>query len=126
MEPNLAARGVDHLHCNGLRNKFWEPDESVITSARACLTSMFDDRPYTVMPVIASAQWAGQAVDTYQTVGSTDLMYVCGGGIVAHPDGIAAGVRSVQQGWEAALAGKTLAEYAQTHHELKRAIEKFG
>ena len=29
--------GVDHMHCNGLRNKFWEPDESFIASARACL-----------------------------------------------------------------------------------------
>jgi ribulose-bisphosphate carboxylase large chain len=118
--------GVDHLHCNGLRNKFWEPDESVIRSARACLTPMYEDKPYTVMPVIASAQWAGQAVDTYKEVGSADLMYVCGGGIVAHPDGIVAGVRSVQQGWEAAMAGKTIEQYAQDHLELKQAVEKFG
>ena len=118
--------GVDHLHCNGLRNKFWELDESVIRSAKALLTPLFEDKPYIAMPVLASAQWAGQAIDSYQALGTADVMYVCGGGIVAHPDGIAAGVRSVQQGWEAALAGQTLAEYAQTHHELKRAIEKFG
>ena len=29
--------GVDQLHVNGIRNKFWEPDDSVIASARACL-----------------------------------------------------------------------------------------
>jgi ribulose-bisphosphate carboxylase large chain len=118
--------GVDHMHCNGLRNKFWEPDESVIRSAQALLTPLYEDKPYLAMPVIASAQWAGQAVDTYKQVGGADLMYVCGGGIVAHPDGIAAGVRSVQQGWEAALAGHSLTDYAQTHQALKRAIEKFG
>jgi ribulose-bisphosphate carboxylase large chain len=118
--------GVDHLHCNGLRNKFWEPDESVITSARACLTPMSDDKPNIVMPVIASAQWAGQAVDTYQAIGSADLMYVCGGGIVGHPDGIAAGVQSVRQAWEAAMQGVTLEEYAKTHDPLRRAFEKFG
>ncbi len=118
--------GVDHLHCNGLRNKFWEPDDSVITSARACLTPMFTDKPYIAMPVIASAQWAGQAVDTYAQVGSADLMYVCGGGIVGHPDGIAAGVRSVRQAWEAAMQGVALDEYARTHEELKRALETFG
>jgi ribulose-bisphosphate carboxylase large chain len=118
--------GVDHLHCNGLRNKFWEPDESVIRSARACLTPLFAAKPYVVMPVLASAQWAGQAVDSYQALGTVDVMYVCGGGIVAHPAGIAAGVASVRQGWEAALAGKTLAEYAQDHVELRQAIEKFG
>lgn len=118
--------GVDHLHCNGLRNKFWEPDESVIRSARACLRPLFDDKPYTVMPVIASAQWAGQAVDTYNQIGSADLMYVCGGGIVAHPDGVAAGVASVRQAWEAALAGLTLEEKAKTCKELRRALETFG
>jgi ribulose-bisphosphate carboxylase large chain len=118
--------GVDHLHCNGLRNKFWEPDESVITSARACLTPMYDDKPNIVMPVIASAQWAGQAVDTYQALRSADLMYVCGGGIVAHPDGIAAGVLSVRQAWEAAMQGVTLEEAAKTHEELRRAMETFS
>ena len=118
--------GVDHMHCNGLRNKFWEPDESVIRSAKSLLTPMYEDKPYLAMPVIASAQWAGQAVDTYNQLGSADLMYVCGGGIVAHPDGIAAGVRSVQQAWEAALGGQTLTAYAEDHTELRRAIEKFG
>ncbi len=118
--------GADHIHCNGLRNKFWEPDESVIKSARACLTPLYEAKPYIAMPVIASAQWAGQAVDTYNQVGSADLMYVCGGGIVAHPDGIAAGVLSVRQAWEAALQGITLEEYAATHSELRRAMETFG
>jgi ribulose-bisphosphate carboxylase large chain len=118
--------GVDHLHCNGLRNKFWEPDESVLRSAKSLLTPLYEDKPYLAMPVIASAQWAGQAVDTYRQIGSADLMYVCGGGIVAHPAGIAAGVRSVQQGWAAAMTGKTLEDYARNHVELRQAIEKFG
>ena len=118
--------GVDHMHCNGLRNKFWEPDESFIASARACLQPMFADKPYVPMPVIASAQWAGQAVDTYREVGSADLMYVCGGGIVGHPDGITAGVLSVRQAWEAAMQGVALNEYAKTHEELRRALENFS
>ena len=120
--------GVDHLHCNGIRNKFWEPDDSVIASARACLDPLFEAAPggYVTMPVLASAQWAGQAPETYARVGSVDLMYVCGGGIVAHPGGAAAGVASIRQGWEAALAGVSLADYAATHPELRQAIEKFG
>jgi ribulose-bisphosphate carboxylase large chain len=118
--------GVDHMHCNGLRNKFWEPDESVIRSAQALLTPLYEDNPYLAMPVIASAQWAGQAVDTYREVGRADLLYVCGGGIVAHPDGIAAGVLSVRQAWEAAMQGVALEAYAATHPELRRAMEKFG
>jgi len=70
--------GVDHLHCNGIRNKFCEPDDSVIASARARLTPMFDEKDV-AMPVLASGQWAGQEPDTYERVGSFDLMYLCGG-----------------------------------------------
>jgi ribulose-bisphosphate carboxylase large chain len=116
--------GVDHLHCNGLRNKFWEPDDSVVESARSCLAPMLDG--YTVMPVLSSGQWAGQAPDTYQRLGTVDLMYLCGGGIMAHPRGVAAGVESVRQAWDAALAGIPLDEYANSHQELRVALEVFG
>jgi ribulose-bisphosphate carboxylase large chain len=115
--------GVDHLHTNGLRNKFSEPDDSVIASARACLTPLFGTR---IMPVLASGQWAGQAPDTFQRVGSTDLLYVCGGGIMAHPGGVAAGVASIRQAWEAALSGIPLDQYARAHVELRQALEHFG
>lgn len=117
--------GIDHLHCNGLRNKFWEPDESVIRSAKACATPLYPDKPYTAMPVLSSAQWAGQAPDTYQRLGTVDLMYVCGGGIFGHPAGAGAGVASIQQAWAAAVAGKTLADHAVDHVELRQALETF-
>lgn len=116
--------GVDHLHTNGIRNKFCETDESVIRSVRACLAPLHGG--YEVMPVLSSGQWAGQAVDTYRAIGSVDLMYVCGGGIVAHPSGIAAGVRSIRQAWEAALQGSTLIDYAADHRELREALEFYG
>ena len=90
--------GVDHMHVNGLRNKFCEPDDSVIEAARACLTPMLGG--YTVMPVFSSGQWAGQAPDTYAALQSVDLMYLAGGGIIGHPDGPAAGALSLRQAWE--------------------------
>jgi ribulose-bisphosphate carboxylase large chain len=117
--------GVDHLHVNGLANKFWEPDDSVVRSIQACLTPMFrpDD---TVMPVVSSGQWGGQAPETYRRTGTLDLMYVAGGGIMAHPLGPAAGLRALQQAWEAAAQGVPLDEYARTHAELRETIAKFG
>ncbi len=118
--------GVDHLHVNGLRNKFTEGDESVIASARACLTPLWEDKAYSIMPVFSSGQWAGQAPDTYQALGSVDLLYLAGGGIMAHPDGPAAGVASLREGWEAALAGVPLDIYAQTHPALKAAMAMYG
>jgi ribulose-bisphosphate carboxylase large chain len=40
--------------------------------------------------------------------------------------GIAAGVRSLQQAWEAAEQNIPLATYAATHSELASALELFG
>jgi ribulose-bisphosphate carboxylase large chain len=120
--------GIDHTHVNGLRNKFCESDESVISSARACLTPMFP-APYPgckVMPVFSSGQSARQAPDTYKAINTTDLIYACGGGILGHPMGVAAGVRSLQQAWEAAVENIPLATYATTHTELKAALATFG
>ncbi len=122
----FRVAGVDHLHVNGLRNKFCETDVSVIDGARACLTPLWEDTPHTALPVFSSGQWAGQAADTYAALQTTDLMYLAGGGIMAHPDGPAAGVRGLRQAWDAALADVPMEQYAQTHPELKRSLEKYG
>ena len=53
------------------------------------------------LPVVGSGQWGGQAPETFRRTGQTlDLLYLCGGGIVSHPGGPAAGV-----GREAGLGG---------------------
>lgn len=117
--------GADHLHVNGLQNKFWEPDDSVVRSIEACRRPMFrsDD---TAMPVISSGQWGGQAPETYRRTGTLDVMYLAGGGIMAHPLGPAAGVRALRQAWEAAVRGIPLTDYATAHSELKETIAKFS
>ncbi len=117
--------GADQLHVNGLQNKFWEGDDSVVRSIQACLTPMFrpDD---TAMPVISSGQWGGQAPETYRQTRTLDVMYLAGGGILAHPLGAAAGFRALRQAWEAAVNGVPLAEHAVTHPELNATLAKFG
>jgi ribulose-bisphosphate carboxylase large chain len=116
--------GTDHLHVNGLNSKFYESNESVVSSIRACLTPLGNTR--LPMPVLSSAQWAGTAVDTFAQAGTFDVMHLAGGGILAHPDGPAAGVESMKLGWEAAISGQPLDAYAERHPVLRRAIEKFG
>jgi ribulose-bisphosphate carboxylase large chain len=115
--------GADHMHVNGLRNKFAESDESVVRSAKSLLTPMFAEKPCIAMPVFSSGQTAAQAADTWRALGSADLVYAAGGGIMAHPGGVAAGVASLRQAWEAAMAGVPLAEHARTHRELEVALE---
>ena len=119
--------GVDHLHVNGLANKFCEPDDSVIASAKACLSPIFErtDRPDTVMPVFSSGQSAVQVAETYRRLDSCDFIYCSGGGIVAHPDGPQAGVRSIHEAWQAAVEAIPAAEYARTHPALAVALETF-
>lgn len=116
--------GVDHLHVNGIRSKFWEPDASVIESARACLAPWA--QVPALMPVFSSGQWAGQAPDLFGHLQSVDLMHLAGGGIIGHPDGIGAGVASMKQAWEAATLGKSLHEHAASHEPLRRALQHFG
>lgn len=118
--------GADHMHCNGLRNKFSESDDSVIASAKACLTPMFDHKPCTAMPVLSSGQSAEQVADTWARLGTADLIYAAGGGIMAHPAGLAAGVASLHDAWEAAMAGIPATEHAQSHPALAAALKAFA
>jgi ribulose-bisphosphate carboxylase large chain len=118
------AAGVDHLHVGGFNSKFYETNEEVGNSINDCLRPMFGD--YRVMPAISSAQWAGSALPIYAATKTIDVVHLAGGGIIAHPGGTAAGVLSMQQGWEAALAGASLQGYAKSHPELSAAIDKFG
>ncbi|MEP1445302.1 MAG: ribulose-bisphosphate carboxylase large subunit family protein [Paraglaciecola sp.] len=116
--------GIDHTHVNGLDNKFCEENDSVIASAQECLTPMFDKPAIgcEIMPVFSSGQSVHQVAKTYAAMGTTDLMYAAGGGILAHPMGPAAGVTSLMQAWEAAVSGVLAHEAAIGQPELAAAL----
>jgi len=120
--------GVDHLHVHGLAGKFAQADEEVRSSARDCLTPLADptDTTDVVMPAFSSGQWAGTLAPTLNAAPSADLMFMCGGGILAHPMGPAAGVTSVRQAWAAWRDGQALADAAAAQAELRAALEFFG
>jgi ribulose-bisphosphate carboxylase large chain len=116
--------GVDQLHVNGIANKFWEPDDSVVRSITACLAPAPLEKP--VLPVVSSGQWGGQAPETFRRTQTTDLLYMAGGGIMAHPDGPAAGVESLRLWWQAAVEGHSY-EAALAHYPaLAKSAAKFG
>jgi 3-oxoisoapionate-4-phosphate decarboxylase len=118
--------GVDQFQINGIRVKYWEPDENFVSSFKA-LQEPFAASHQLPLPVSGSGQWGGQAPDTYERTGhSLDLMYLCGGGIVSHPGGAGAGVKAVKQAWEAAVQGVPLEAYAKDHKELAQSIAAFG
>jgi len=118
--------GIDHMHVHGLQGKFSQEDAEVIESARDCLTSLTPSADDRVMPAFSSGQWAGTVPATRAAVGGSDLLFMAGGGILAHPGGARAGVASIRQAWAAVNAGESLAEAARNAPELKRALEFFG
>lgn len=116
--------GVDQIHVNGIANKFWESDESVVRSIQACHTPLYSSR--TVLPVVSSGQWGGQAFETWRRTATVDLLYMAGGGILGHPAGAAGGVRAIQQAWKAAVDGMSLQAAGSAFPEFALSVEKFG
>ena len=116
--------GVDQIHVNGIQNKFWESDDSVVRSIEACLKPLLGG--FEILPVVSSGQWGGQAPETYRRTQTIDLLYMAGGGIMAHPGGPAAGVLALQQAWEGAVNGLRVEEIAQQYPEFAQSVKKFG
>jgi len=116
--------GVDQLHVNGIQNKFWETDDSVVASIEALKQPLYHHK--NILPVVSSGQWGGQAFETWRRTQTVDLLYMAGGGIMAHPMGPAAGVVALQQAWQAAVEGLTLEQARKQFNEFDKAAEKFG
>jgi ribulose-bisphosphate carboxylase large chain len=116
--------GVDQMHVNGIKNKFWESDDSVVRSIKSCRTPFLNNE--SVIPVVSSGQWGGQAFETYRRTQTTDLLYMAGGGIMAHPSGPQGGVKALHQAWKGAVDGMTMEEAAKQYKEFGESVVKFG
>lgn len=124
MQKIWRMAGADHLHVNGLANKFTEPDNVVMDAARAVQAPL----PGTTcpgLPVFSSAQTVWQIAPTAQQLGNQDFLIVAGGGIMSHPMGISAGVLAFRQAAEAARAGVSPTEHAKSNPELAEALTAF-
>ncbi len=121
--------GVDHMHVHGIGGKFSDAASEVEEAARRCLRPLATDAPDAsdaVLPAFSSGQWAGTLPRTADAAGSADFMFMAGGGILAHPDGPAAGIRSLRQAWDAIVDGTDLSRAATNKPELAAAMSFFG
>lgn len=119
--------GIDHMHVHGIGGKFVDTAEEVTAATRACLSPLSEDGPDDrVMPAFSSGQWAGTLPQTLDAAQGPDLMFMCGGGILAHPDGPAAGVASLREAYAALQQGLTLEDGAKTAPALAAALRFFG
>ncbi len=78
-----------------------------------------------VFPVSSGGLHPGTLPEVIKALG-IDIVIQVGGGVLGHPDGPRAGAAAVRQAIEAYLKGIPLNEYAKTHRELRRALEKWG
>jgi ribulose-bisphosphate carboxylase large chain len=96
----------------------------VVRSIASCLASAPLGKP--LLPVVSSGQWGGQAPETFRRTQTTDLLYMAGGGIQAHPDGPAAGVASLRLWWQAAIEGFDYEAALARYPALMKSAAKFG
>ncbi len=119
--------GIDHMHVHGIGGKFVDTSAEVTAAARACLQPLSvggaDDR---VMPAFSSGQWAGTLPLAQKAAETSDYMFMCGGGILAHPDGPASGIASLRDAYEAVSAGEELAKAAERKPALAAALKFYG
>ncbi len=78
-----------------------------------------------VFPVASGGLHPGKVNAEITTLGN-EIVLQAGGGIHGHPDGTAAGACAMRQAVDAALLGISADEYAKTHIELRKALEKWG
>jgi len=78
-----------------------------------------------VFPTSSGGLHPGNIEPVIRTLG-TDLVLQLGGGTMGHPDGPKAGAMAARQAIDAIMEGIPLDEYAKTHKELARALEKWG
>jgi len=125
MQKLWRLAGSDHLHVNGLANKFTEDDDVVTNSARAVQAPLSEARPHVALPVFSSGQTAWQVGPSMELLGNDDFLFCAGGGIMIHPDGPAAGITSLRQAAAAQKAGERVEDYAKDHPELAAALATF-
>lgn len=120
--------GIDHMHVHGIGGKFADSAREVDEAARRCLQPLASDGPQDdlVMPVFSSGQWAGTLKRTVDAAASTDFMFLAGGGILAHPLGPAAGVKSLRSAYDAICAETDLEVFSTGRPELEAAIDFFA
>ncbi len=127
MQKLWRLAGADHLHVNGLANKFTETDAIIAQSATSVQQPVCEDGPaHLAMPVYSSGQTIWQIDPARGLLGNDDFIFCAGGGIMSHPAGVSAGVVALRQAAEAARKGINVRDFASQHSELNTALEAFG
>jgi ribulose-bisphosphate carboxylase large chain len=115
--------GVDQLHVGSGVGKMSETKSDVRENIIALKMPMHGLKP--VLPV-ASGGLHPKLVPALMESFGNDFVIQAGGGIHGHSQGTVAGARAMRQAVHATLEGISLREFAETHDELKTALEAWN
>ena len=115
--------GVDQLHVGTAVGKMSEKRQEVLENIGALKSEMNGLK--VVMPV-ASGGIHPRLVPALINIFGEDFIVQAGGGIHGHRDGTAAGAQAMRQAVDAKMKGISLREYAETHGELRAALDMWS
>ena len=128
--------GMDQLHTGTVVGKM-EGGKQEVLEINKIITeqkimgnnlSILDQEWNNIKPTlpVASGGLSPLDVPELMKILGIDMVYQFGGGCHGHPDGTEAGARAIRQAIDAVLENSDLEEYAKTHSELARAIDKWS
>lgn len=128
--------GMDQLHTGTVVGKM-EGGEKEVVDINKVLTNMFieEEEDYSMLhqdwgnikktfPVASGGLYPNVVHKLIDVLG-TDIVIQAGGGVHGHPEGTEAGAKAMRQAVQAYLDNINLSEYAKTHNELRKALEKW-
>lgn len=114
--------GIDQLHIGAAVGKMFETHEEVLETRKALVDDLYGVKK--VFPVASGGLEPLMIPELYKTFGK-DIIMQFGGGIHGHPNGTVSGATAARQAIDATLKNISLEKYAQSHKELKQALEKW-
>ncbi len=133
----LRLIGVDNLHIGTVVGKLDSPKEDVLDMKEMLLGSEIQESSKRLLnqswgsikgtiPVASGGLHPGVLPEVLTVYNTTDMALQVGGGIHGHPDGTHAGAKATIAAIEAWKDKISLEEKAESHPELRKALDKWG
>lgn len=127
--------GMDQLHTGTVVGKMEGDKREVQEINKAITNSDLEGNNFTtlnqnwgsikpILPVASGGLSPLHIPDLINLLGK-DMVFQFGGGCHGHPEGTLSGAKAIRQAIQATLEGNSLQEYAETHYELKKALNKW-
>lgn len=139
LAKTMRAIGVDQIHVGTVVGKLVGGKHDILDIEREITSKMLRDEKVRhehylhqewgkikpVLPVASGGLHPGLVPNVLEILG-TDIGLLVSGGIHGHPEGTRAGAKAAMQAIEAHMDGIRIEDAAKKHHELAKALEKWG